>query len=91
MNVGSDNGNNNTTTMAEISSLNPGDIKFLNATADHTFYLGYDFYSKDNPVFHTAGKYGFKEGKGILEFLARLFHNLNFKFSGTRRDEIHRN
>jgi hypothetical protein len=63
MNVGSYNGDLNTTTIAEISSLEPGDINLLTADADHTIYIGYDFYAKDNPLFHTAGKYGFNEGK----------------------------
>jgi hypothetical protein len=63
MNVGSYNGDESKSTIAEISSLKPGDKKLLTATAAHTIYIGYDFYSIDNPLFHPAGKYGFDEGK----------------------------
>jgi hypothetical protein len=63
MNLGSYNGDENKLTIAEISSLKPGDKKFLTANADHTVYIGYDFYGKDNPLFHTPGKYGFNQGE----------------------------
>lgn len=65
MNVGSHNGDGSTATIAEISALEPGDINLLTADADHTVYVGYDFYAKDNPLFHTSGKYGFNEGMGF--------------------------
>ncbi|XP_065347467.1 uncharacterized protein LOC135944434 isoform X1 [Cloeon dipterum] len=48
-------------TVAEIHSLEPGDVKTLTANADHTIYIGYDFYPKDNPLTNPAGKYGFHE------------------------------
>jgi hypothetical protein len=63
MNVGSLNGDNSTATIAEMNSLEPGDINLLTGVADHTVYIGYDFYAKDNPVFHPRGRYGFNEGK----------------------------
>jgi hypothetical protein len=65
VNVGSNNKDKNKSTIAEISSLKPGDETLLTATAAHTIYIGYDFYGVDNPLFHRAGKYGFKEGKGF--------------------------
>ncbi|XP_059481594.1 uncharacterized protein LOC132200266 [Neocloeon triangulifer] len=61
MNVDSFNGDESTATIAEVLSLEPGDVDVLTAKADHTVYIGYDFYAKDNPLFHPAGKYGFDE------------------------------
>jgi L-ascorbate oxidase len=62
LNVGTNDNDENTITMAEVSSLNPGQISVLKAKPRHTFYLGYDFYRKDNPVFHRPQLYGFNQG-----------------------------
>lgn len=32
---------------------------------DYQFYIAYDFYGKDNPVFHRKDLYGFEQGKYI--------------------------
>ncbi|KAF4532298.1 hypothetical protein B566_EDAN010799 [Ephemera danica] len=61
LNVGSNDGISDTITMAEVLSLKSGEISLLKAQAKHTFYLGYDFYKKDNPTFHRPQLYGFHQ------------------------------
>lgn len=29
---------------------------------DYKFYISYDFYAKDNPIFHLKNHYGFHQG-----------------------------
>nr|BBC20923.1 laccase-like multicopper oxidase 1 [Nannophya pygmaea] len=41
----------------------------LKPKADMTFYLGYDFYGKDNPTYHTPNAYGFNQ---VLDDRQRL-------------------
>jgi len=78
MNVGSFNGDVSTSTIAEMNSLEPGEINFLTSKADHTVYVGYDFYAKNNPNFHIGGKYGFNEGGILIYFPLVFINNLPF-------------
>jgi hypothetical protein len=78
MNVGSYNGDEKTSTAAEFSALKPGDKALLTADANHTVYIGYDFYGIDNPLFHRAGKYGYTESRDFLVSTPESYLNLSF-------------
>lgn len=55
-------------TIAEMKSVDPADPS-LKDDPDYKFYVSYDFYAKNNPLFHQQGLYGFNQG---------IYHLLNF-------------
>lgn len=49
-------------TVAELTSAeNPPNHNVLKAEPDLKFFLSYDFYGKDNPLFHDGSLYGFNQ------------------------------
>lgn len=70
--MGTNDHDKNTLSIAELSSLKPGDLSLMKAKPDHTIYLGYDFYKKDNPIFHHPGLYGFNQGNRTNKLLIIL-------------------
>lgn len=52
-----------TLTVAEMKNAEQKPNRIMKAEPDLKFFLSYDFYGKDNPLFHVANLYGFNEGK----------------------------
>lgn len=48
-------------TVAEVNSAEKVQNQIMKATPDMKFYLSYDFYAKDNPLFHDGNLYGFNK------------------------------
>lgn len=57
-------GEDDSLTVAQMIAKNSTNF-ITQLEADYKFYLSYDFYAKDNPLFHTPGLYGFDQGKKI--------------------------
>lgn len=53
-------------TVAEMKSIEKRQNKIMKEEADFKFFMSYDFYGKDNPLFHLSGLYGFDQG--IINF-----------------------
>lgn len=74
MNQGS--GNAGSLTIAELTALpnynqlSGVDMDILKTSADHKFYIYYDFYRKDNPIYHPGNLYGINAN---LSHTNRLF------------------
>ena len=57
-------GMNDSITMAELHSIEANKSESITKLeADYKFYISYDFYPKDNPLFHVPDLYGFEQGK----------------------------
>lgn len=54
-------GLNGSTTVAETLAVGKVQNLISQPEADYKFYLSYDFYAKDHPMYHTEGLYGFEE------------------------------
>ncbi|XP_071451368.1 uncharacterized protein [Hetaerina americana] len=71
LNVGA--GANDSVSVAELEAVGmakpKNDDPLLKPKADMTFYLGYDFYAKDNPIYHISQMYGYNE---VLDDRQRL-------------------
>lgn len=62
-------GQNGTTTVAEMKSIEHRTNRIMKAEPDMKFFLSYDFYGKDNPLFHVGNLYGFNQGScAVIEF-----------------------
>lgn len=61
-------GEENSITVAEAHAQGNLENKISKIDPDYKFYLAYDFYAKDNPLFHNAGLYGFNQGENKLNF-----------------------
>lgn len=48
-------------TVAEMKSVEKRPNNILKVDPDFKFFLSYDFYAKDNPLFHAANLYGFNQ------------------------------
>lgn len=48
-------------TVAEVNSTENVQNKIMKPQPDMKFYLSYDFYAKDNPLFHDGNLYGFNK------------------------------
>lgn len=60
-------GETNSMTVAEVIAKNS--TNFIGKLEpDFKFYLSYDFYALDNPLFHAANIYGFNQGKNLELF-----------------------
>lgn len=55
-------GQPSTLTVAEMKSVEQRPNRIMKAEPDLKVFLSYDFYGKDNPLFHAANLYGFNEG-----------------------------
>lgn len=55
-------GEENSMTVAQMIAKNSTNF-ISKIDPDYKFYLSYDFYAKDNPLFHAPNLYGFNEGK----------------------------
>ena len=56
-------GMNDSITMAELQSIEANKSESITKQdADYKFYISYDFYPKDNPLFHVTDLYGFEQG-----------------------------
>ena len=51
-----------TMTVAEMTSIEKRPNHILKPEPDFKFFLSYDFYGKDNPLFHAGDLYGFNQG-----------------------------
>ena len=54
-------GQPDTLTVAEMKTVEKRPNNILKAEPDFKFYLSYDFYAKDNPLFHASNLYGFHQ------------------------------
>lgn len=50
-------------TVAEMKSIEKRQNNIMKAEPDFKFFLSYDFYAKDNPLFHLSNLYGFNQGE----------------------------
>lgn len=50
-------------TVAEVKPRDKGPNHIMKAEPDFKFFLSYDFYGKDNPLFHLSNLYGFNQGR----------------------------
>lgn len=55
-------------TVAEMKTIEKRPNHIMKAEPDFKFFLSYDFYGKDNPLFHAFNLYGFNQGFKILSF-----------------------
>lgn len=55
-------GESDSLTVAQMMARNESNF-ITKAEADFKFYLSYDFYAKDNPLFHDPNFYGFNQGE----------------------------
>lgn len=55
------NGQKESLTVAEMKSVEMRPNNILKTEPDFKFYLSYDFYGKDNPLFHVSNLYGFNQ------------------------------
>lgn len=62
-------GQNGSMTVAEMKSIEQRTNNIMKAEPDFKFFLSYDFYGKDNPLFHVANLYGFNQGWLCVSFL----------------------
>ncbi|XP_011135308.1 laccase-1 isoform X1 [Harpegnathos saltator] len=60
---------NNSISMPMLNAMDPDDIS-TSREPDYQFYISYDFYGKDNPIFHRKNLYGFYQ---VKERNRRLF------------------
>lgn len=51
----------NSLTVAEMKKIENRPNHIIKAEPDFKFFLSYDFYGKDNPLFHDSNLYGFNE------------------------------
>ncbi|CRL02097.1 CLUMA_CG015286, isoform A [Clunio marinus] len=59
LNTGS--GQETSITAAELKSYEKKENKILKPEPDYKFFISYDFYGKDNPLFHVENLYGFNQ------------------------------
>lgn len=70
-------GEDNSMTVAQMIAKNSTNL-ISQVEPDHKFYLSYDFYAKDNPLFHTPGLYGFDQGKSFNFLILEKFSLISF-------------
>lgn len=56
-------GQKDSVTVAEMKTAEVRENKIMKAEPDFKFFLSYDFYGKDNPLFHVPNLYGFNQGE----------------------------
>lgn len=71
-------GKQGSVTVAEMKSAEKRPNNIMKAEPDFKFFLSYDFYGKDNPLFHLNNLYGFNQG--LNEARSILKRHLNFYF-----------
>lgn len=58
-------GHEKSLSVAELNSIGDKQEPVFRGEPDFKFFVYYDFYPKDNPLFHVENLYGFQQGKGI--------------------------